>query len=797
MSDVGGALRVAVLGAFAAFLPAAFASTQGLATVSGGVSIVRPAPALFLAEGEAFVPSAPSAGIQWLGRLSVLRAGEYRFYATGGSLRLDGREAAGEPMRLGAGEHEIEFVAPRPEGAKRILAEWEGPGFQREPIPSTLLSAETAALSHTEGRALFEDLGCSNCHLSDSQSIQRRPGPVLTGLGARRKKEWIRHWLDEPERFRPWATMPQMLSPTDRADVASYLAEQGERADSPVPRIRTRHIERGRSTFQTFGCAACHSLDIPLRGLGSKMAVGHLQEYLLDPIRYSPDGRMPSFHLDNLEALELAAYLTQSRDEAFEEPTPEGDARRGKELVRESGCLACHRLDGLEPANEAPSLARLDEDKGCLADSPPGHLPRYRLGAGQRQALRAFVARYRSEPDVAAAPTFDLPRRLEQLRCSACHELDGEGPSGALAEEAPPLSGVGDKLRPEWIERSIGSGTSMLDWQELRMPSFGPEHASWLAGAFAKASGIDPAQPDSASIAGSASEGRDRLGVDSSQGGMGCIGCHGWGEFPSLGENGPTLSEAGLRLRPEWFRRWMRDPARILPGTSMPSYFGGTETEEFLDFIGDVWAAFRDASVLDPPFGFRTSDASASGEAVPVPTERAVVVRWDMPDATPASINVGLPGGISYCFDAGESRLRYAWRGGFIDLTRTLLTKKNPETNLTEVAEIVGEIFFREGPYPIRMGEDRRIPQRRFRGYRLVDSIPEFHYEVDGVGVFERIEAAGSGILRRFRIKQVDQLMWFEPVEGDGTSVRTTLEGNRIPHGENVSFEVTVTPSPR
>ena len=70
-------------------------------------------------------------------------------------------------------------------------------------------------------------------------------------------------------------------------------------------------------------------------------------------------------------------------------------------------------------------------------------------------------------------------------------------------------------------------------------------------------------------------------------------------------------------------------------------------------------------------------------------------------------------------------------------MTRTLFKKKNPATNLTETAQIDGEIFFREGPFPIRVGERDRIPQRRFRGYRLVDSVPEFHYQVDGVDVFE------------------------------------------------------------
>ncbi len=585
--------------------------------------------------------------------------------------------------------------------------------------------------------------------------------------------------------------MPEMLSAPQRADIAAFLASQ--QADSiDEPRIRGSHIERGRTTFQSFGCAACHDSQLPLQGLGSKMTAGRLQQYLLDPIQYSPDGRMPSFHLDDNEAIELASYLVQSRNKAFEQPSAGGDAARGRELVITSGCLACHRLEGLAPVGSASTLAELDETRGCLAETVPAGLPRYRLLPEQRSALRGFVAGWRKSPDLAPAPTFDLPRRLAQLRCKACHEMNGNAPTGALAEAAPPLTGVGAKLRTRWIDRAIRSEMRTLDWQELRMPGFGAEHASWLADALAKASGVDPGQAGGEELDGDLDAGLHRLGVDGSRGGMGCIGCHGWGAFPSLGENGPNLFDAGQRLREPWFKRWMRDPARILAGTSMPNYFGGLETLQNIAAIGDFWAAFRSAPDLPPPFGFRSADAAIVGEATPVPRERAIVIRWDMPEATPASIAVGLPGGVSYCFDAGESRLRYAWQGGFVDMTRTLLSKKNPGTNLTETAEIVGEIFFREGPFPIRVSDRNRIPQRRFRGYRLVDSVPEFHYQVDGVDVFERIDRVDGGLIRQFRISNVDRPMWFVPAEAKGFELRSTLDDFEIPRGESVSFEVTL-----
>ncbi len=781
-----------VLGAYATGLPLVVLAAPGLVTTGGGLGGVRPAPRVFLAGGEGLSPSRVAAGADWFAELSILRSGEYRFFVRGGMLSIDGDAVDHLPIRLDAGAHQFLLHQRRTSGPLRVSVEWAGPGFAREPIPARVFSHDDVLSIDQDGRMLFEDLGCSNCHLSDSPSIQQRPGPVLTGLGSRTTTPWIRHWLEAPQEFRDWATMPQMLSPLERADVAAFLAAQTTGVlDEPRP--TGTQEERGRTTFQSIGCAACHGSSLPLAGLGSKTTVGHLQRYLLDPLRFSPAGRMPSFHLSEDEALELAAYLTTSRNESFERPVQGGDPMRGREIVRTTGCLACHRIEGLDSVHQAPPLRSLDETRGCLSEDTPAGAPRYRLEPGHRIALQRFVVGYRADPDVAPAPTFDLPRRLVQLGCNACHEINAEPPTGSLAEPAPTLTDVGDKLRVDWIERAIGAETRVLDWQELRMPSYGSVHSGWLAPALSKASGEDPDGPPPESTEGhDATAGLNMLGVDGARGGLGCIGCHGWDEFPALGENGPNLYTTGRRLRPDWFQRWMRNPARILAGTSMPNYFGGADSADARETISNLWAAFRAAGDLPPPAGLETPEASIGGEEMPVPTEHPVVIRWDMPEATPAAIAVGLPGGVSYCFDAGESRLRYAWLGGFVDMSRTLLAKKNRRTNQTETAAIVGEIFFREGVYPIRVGDKQRIPQRRFRGYRLVDSFPEFHYQVDGVSVYERILPLARGVVRKFRIDQVEQPMWFRPAAAEGVEIRSTLDRFVIPRGRDVAFEVTV-----
>ena len=782
---------LALLGASIVAASGGLDAAPGLVSESAGITLERPTPDLFLEADEGFTPLSSRADIEFRGQLLVPRAGEHRFFHAAERLRIGGREIGSGSVHLEAGRHAFEFRSGRPPGPLRVWLEWEGPGFVREPIPPRFFSHEPEGAGYLDGRALFEELGCSNCHLSASRSIARWPGPVLTGLGGRVKPAWIRHWLDAPESFRPWATMPQMLSATERGDVAAFLASL-ESDLIPEPSFGEHHSRRGRTTFQSFGCTACHTGELALAGLGSKMPVGRLQQFLRAPLRYAPAGRMPSFHLSSEEALDLAAYLALSTSAAFERPVVGGDVARGRRLVQTAGCLACHALEGIQAEHVAPELAALNSSQGCMSETGSTRVPRYRLAAGQRDALRNFIDSYRRTPDRVPAPTFDLQRRLRQLRCQSCHEIDGQAPTGVIAEDAPPLTGIGRKLKAPWIARVISSKEVSLDWQQLRMPNYGSTHAARLASALAMSAGVDPREAPTAPPAGDVQSGHNMLGVSSETSGMGCIGCHGWQQFPSLGENGPNLFEVGRRLRYPWFERWMRQPARILEGTSMPSYFADTADPSSATAIANLWATFRSAADLPPPFGFRLADALRGGETRPVPVDRAVVIRWDMPEASPAAIAVGLPGGVSYCFDAGESRLRYAWHGGFVDMTRTLLSKKNRQTNLTETAEIVGEIFFREGLAPIRVGDRERIPQRQFRGYRLVDSLPEFHYLLDGVDVYELIAPIERGIVRRFRIGDVSQPMWFVAGEAEGVQIESSLGGAQIPRGAGVRFEVSV-----
>jgi hypothetical protein len=335
-------------------------------------------------------------------------------------------------------------------------------------------------------------------------------------------------------------------------------------------------------------------------------------------------------------------------------------------------------------------------------------------------------------PAKSAAPVFAMKQELERRQCVACHKP---------GTEAPELDGVGEKLKTGWIGQVLWGKKRIRHGRELRMPHYDEAEMRPLAVALAKMEGLAPgdgATPPAFTDT-VRQTGVGMLGTNIKKQGMACIGCHDWGANKALGEEGPQLQNAAERLRFDWYERWMRNPARILSGTSMPNYFGSMAVDRARPRIHALWAAMEMGAKAPAPDGFRVSDLEVTSEAKPVVSKEAVVVRWDMPEATPAAIAVGLPGGLSYCFDAGRSQLLYAWRGGFLDMTGTLLRKTDAK-KLTPTAALVGTVFWRAAP---------EIGSRKFKGYRLVGGIPEFRYLVDGVEVREILEPVDGGIRRR------------------------------------------------
>jgi len=192
----------------------------------------------------------------------------------------------------------------------------------------------------TMGEVLLGELNCLSCHaVSDparnsiADRIATKPAPDLSEIGRRVTPEWLATYLADPQAAKPGSTMPNVFhsfAPQERDDavqkITHFLIRQGGEMESPGhPTFRFQAtVERGRGLFHSIGCVACHAPEessatpatpsVPLPNLAARTSVGALVEFLLDPDRVRPGGRMPSLYLSEDEATDIAVYLLRDQE---------------------------------------------------------------------------------------------------------------------------------------------------------------------------------------------------------------------------------------------------------------------------------------------------------------------------------------------------------------------------------------------------------------------------------------------------------------------------------------------------
>ncbi len=375
-----------------------------------------------------------------------------------------------------------------------------------------------------------------------------------------------------------------------------------------------------------------------------------------------------------------AAYQPSATDQKIDRTL----RSQGQRLYLSLGCAACH--DRGVSAERAPTLAALPaEAVGCLDPDPPAdsRAPRFPLDPSTRDGIVALL-RSRDAFRVPADDATRLAISLDSLGCKSCHAREGFGGPTAdtyprftgtaeLGDEGrlpPDLTGVGAKLRRDWIEKVIGVGAPVRPYMNTRMPEYSPEIASDLAELFHREDGGDddggiPAFTDAAVEAGRLLSGGD---------GFRCIDCHDFAGHPSLGEPAIDLATTGGRLQPKWYLEYMLDPQSKRPGTRMPSFWA--EGIELFPDVLDGTAASQIAA---------TWSYLALGDAAPLPA--GLVVDRSAYDIIPVEepilfgaffeglsgrvICCGYPERISIAYDAENAHLAKAWRGDFINARGT------------------------------------------------------------------------------------------------------------------------------
>ena len=442
-------------------------------------------------------------------------------------------------------------------------------------------------------------------------------------------------------------------------------------------------------------------------------------------------------------------------------------------------------------------LSRFDIKKGCLADAPGGETPDYNLSTAQRSDLQAFMGSIAEQPVVSTAPVESFNRAVRQFKCTACHSFNGiEQPARQVTEDGrlvkierpPTLTAAGEKLQVRWIQDVLLNKKRTRPWMKMRMPHFGTD-IQQLPKYFPAASGSTFDDESPTPRIELANSGLKMIGHQ--RGKAACINCHSYRGINRQKEGvvpAPDMSEIGETLRRDWFVRWLHNPVRMSPGTSMPQFFLELDDEERMQKIEQLWAALSHQERLPLPKGLIESHTEGTRVVV---GDDPVLFRFST--RTPKrqvdrAINVGLPGGTNFTFDAATAQLEYAWKGAFVDAGPVWNGRGgNP-------VSVRGEsLFTATGAFPLRIGEASSEPKVRFLGYYLVRSFPVFRFTVDGIEVHERIDVTEDELVRHFSISESDKPVFFIADE-NRTYATSAGEFNdrilEISAGKNIEFEV-------
>lgn len=557
--------------------------------------------------------------------------GDYRFRLTGTGtmiLRINDKDVLKEPgqvveVELAKNYNRIEIIYKSPaKGDSTLRLDWSGEKFGFEPVPPDVLFSRkddadlVAQTVLREGRQLYANLHCARCHHNEPFAIRdttKMPemmskGPALSSN--RLQSDWLTAWILNPRALRPEATMPRLLfganAENEAADIAAYIGTLSRELLAPEG-VAPKAAE-GEALFKKLGCVTCHRLDDPkaadelgrlsLHYVNAKFAPQMLRVFLKAPHAHYPWSPMPDFKLSYAEADHLEAFL-RDQSKGKVDAKPKGDAKRGAKLFRDVGCYNCHEVQPWE--NPIRVLTPRDlglSGKGCLAEKHNSKAPDFGLAADQRASLTAFLKTDGQSLTRETPAEFSL-RQVKSLRCDSCHRRDGEitrwhavlEDEGKIPETLPSLTWIGEKLKPAWTKKLFAGEADhrARPWLKARMPAF-PARAEMLAVGLSHEHGFaidedERPKPD-AKLAAIGEK------LIPQQGGFKCNDCHGVGKQPAIQPfeaPGINLLDAAIRLRYNYYQRWMLAPDRVDVSMRMPIFATDGKTTQIREvFDGDA-----------------------------------------------------------------------------------------------------------------------------------------------------------------------------------------------------------------
>ena len=483
------------------------------------------------------------------------------------------------------------------------------------------------------GKQLLESRGCLACHSvgEGSNSVGGTFAANLSRVGEKDNYDYLVRWVHNPrQRTRPYCSyekrdlgpedyakhnlpfvfdeqhsrcpndnhelvveqptvMPSLrLSPDDARDVASYLITlkhpdatyaDASFMDDPA------QAAKGKELVRHYGCAGCHEIS----GFEDEGRIG---------TELTNEGSKP------IERLDFALFTEDAKRGIL----PDGKKSERGAWFDSKGFF--------EEKLRNPGLY----DQGKYHANPMDALRMPKPNLQSNGELEALVTMLLGSTDPTLPPEymfkpFDRRRYIEdgwwivtKYNCIGCHQID-VGQKTVLqtlpfyqgenkANLPPVLTTEGARVNPEWLRQFLANPSlsstdtnrnGVRQYLQVRMPTFylsDDEIRKVVLFFQALSSQPTPFIPPSVKPLDPTETAMARSLFTSPA--APCLKCHMTGNAEhDKNASAPNFLLAHERLQPAWTERWITDPAKIIPGTAMPSGLFRKEGDRWV-FAGPV-----------------------------------------------------------------------------------------------------------------------------------------------------------------------------------------------------------------
>ncbi len=472
------------------------------------------------------------------------------------------------------------------------------------------------------GQQLAGTRGCLACHSigEGAEMIGGHFAANLSRVGEKNNYDYLVKWIHNPrERLRPYCPlekrdltpedytkkglpfvfdldhstcpndgaelqvqnatpMPVLrLTVEDARDIATYLMTQKKQEPSSYAKADylndPKLFEEGKAKVKFYGCGGCHEIS----GLEDEGRIG---------TELTAEGAKPIERLD-------FALLTEDAKRGI---LPDGSrSPRGKWYDHKGFFeqkLTNPAVYDKGKEDTKPETEQLKMPKPNLTSEEITALTTFLLGSVDPGY--GFPTSYLYRPQ--GGPAKDIQEGwwiVSKYNCMGCHQIrigqrsalmdmpQYQTPEGK--EQLPPvLIGAGARLNPDWMTKFLENPAlsktdtnrnGVRSYLQVRMPTFNfsEQEIQTLVRFFQALSAQEqPYLPPK--LAPLTEQERTLARQLFTHPAAPCLKCHAYGEpAHDRTATAPNFVLARERLKPPWTERWVVDPAKIIPGTSMPS----------------------------------------------------------------------------------------------------------------------------------------------------------------------------------------------------------------------------------